>query len=108
MVEKLRSVVGLIVTVFSDTATNPPLAVLVCNVNVCTGVAQSTAPVQSLMNLFATSTTDSLNFRVIFRFGVKVVMPFGGSDCELLNVGAIVSAPVEKLHVCGVAESTPA
>ena len=98
VVEKLRSAVGLSVTVFSETVTSPPLAVLVCNVKVCTGVAQSTAPVQSLMNLFATSTTDSLNFNVIFRLAVKLVMPFGGSDCEPLKVGAMVSVPVVKLQ----------
>jgi hypothetical protein len=98
VVEKLRSAVGLSVTVFSETVTSPPLAVLVCKVNVCTGVAQLTAPVQSLMNLLATSTTGSLNFKTIFRVDKNVVIPFGGSEVATFKVGATVSVPVVKLQ----------
>jgi hypothetical protein len=98
VVEKLRSAVGLSVTVFSETVTSPPLAVLVCKVNVCTGVAQLTAPVQSLTNLLATSTTGSLNFKTIFRVGKNVVIPFGGSEVATFKVGATVSVPVVKLQ----------
>ena len=69
----------------------------VSKVNVSTGVAQFTAPVQSLMYLFATASTVSLNLSVMLRSGVNVVIPFGGSDCAPFNVGAVVSFPVVNL-----------
>ena len=60
-------------------------------------MAQPTSPVQSLMYLFATAITVSLNLSVMLRSGVNVVMPVGGSDCSTINVGRVVSLPVVKL-----------